>query len=150
LTRLTLNQLTDLKLLLSVEGIGSGKIRSLLSKFRTTEKILSADFNSLMEAEGISTNLAKRIQKANREKDAVQESAVKELDALDKINGYILTVWDPEFPQLLKKIYDPPLLLYCKGRIDESDNYSISVVGTRMPTASGKSGGKIVESRFKI
>jgi DNA processing protein len=146
LTRLTLNQLTDLKLLLSVEGIGPGKIRSLLSKFRTTEKILSADFNSLMEAEGISTNLAKRIQRSSRERDEVREAAVKELDALAKINGYITTVWDPEFPQLLKKIYDPPLLLYCKGKIDESDNYSIGIVGTRMPTAYGKiQAEKIVE-----
>jgi DNA processing protein len=138
LTRLTLNQLTDLKLLLSVEGIGPGKIRSLLSKFRTTEKILSADFNSLMEAEGISTNLAKRIQKVNWHRDEVRETAISELDALEKINAHILTVWDPEFPQLLKKIYDPPLLLYCKGRICETDNYSIAVVGTRMPTAYGK------------
>jgi len=138
LTKLTLNQLIELKLLLSVEGIGPGKIRSLLSKFRTTEKILSADFNSLMEADGISTNLARRIQKAYRQRDEVREFTIKELDALQKINGYILTVWDPEFPQLLKKIYDPPLLLYCKGKISESDNFSIAVVGTRMPTAYGK------------
>lgn len=138
MTRLTLNQLTDLKLLLSVEGIGPGKIRSLLSKFRTTEKILSANYNSLLEAEGISTNLAKRIQKANRQRDEIRDLTVKEIDALEKINGYIITVWDPEFPQLLKKIYDPPLLLYCKGKLDDADNYSIAVVGTRMPTPYGK------------
>jgi len=146
LTRLTLNQLTDLKLLLSVEGIGPGKIRNLLSKFRTTEKILAADFNSLLEADGISTNLARRIQRSNRERNNARECTLKELEALSKINGCIITVWDQEFPLLLKKIYDPPLLLYCKGRIDDQDNYSIAVVGTRMPTAYGKiQAEKIVE-----
>ncbi len=68
MTKLNLEQLTNLNLLLSVDGIGPGKIRNLLSKFRTTEKIFSADFQSLMEVDGISTHLAKRIHKATPEK----------------------------------------------------------------------------------
>ena len=43
-----------------------------------------------------------------------------------------------DYPPLLKKIYDPPLVLYVLGKFDEKDKYSIAVVGTRLPTNYGK------------
>lgn len=138
MSKLSFEQLTNLKLLLSVEGIGAGRIRNLLAKFKTTEKILSADYKSLTEVDGISTNLAKRIQKVNASRNEIEEQLSNESEVLEKINGKIITVWDEAFPILLKKIYDPPLLLYTKGSFSEEDNYSIAVVGTRQPTNYGK------------
>jgi DNA processing protein len=138
MTKLSLDQLTDLILLLSVEGIGPGKIRNLLSKFRTTDKILSADFDLLLTVDGISTNLAKRLQRININRNKVLEETSVELERLEKLNASIITIWDKDFPLLLKKIYDPPLLLYTIGNFLEADNYSIAVVGTRLPTNYGK------------
>ncbi|MFB3055756.1 MAG: helix-hairpin-helix domain-containing protein, partial [Ignavibacteriaceae bacterium] len=54
MSKLNLEQLTNLYTLLSIEGIGPGKIRTLLAKFRSTENILSSDKNSLLDVEGIS------------------------------------------------------------------------------------------------
>lgn len=136
--RLTFNQLLDLKLLLSVDGIGPGKIRNLLAKFSTLERILSADFNSLTHVEGISTTLAKKIQLANKNRNSALTTLKKEIEKLEKINGKIITVWDESFPPLLKKIYDPPLLLYAKGSFIKDDEYTIAIVGTRNPTNYGK------------
>jgi DNA processing protein len=138
LSKLTFDQLTDLYLLLSVEGIGPGKIRNLLSKFRTTKNILAADYQSLLEAEGISTNLARRIRKINQERSNIEKFVDKELKRLDKLDGKIITIWDPEYPKLLKKIYDPPLIFYLTGELTEKDEYSIAMVGTRQPTNYGK------------
>jgi DNA processing protein len=138
LSKLSFEQLVNLHLLLNVEGIGPGKIRSLLAHFKTTEKILSTDYNSLLNVEGISTNLARRIVKINSRRNEINKHVESELNKLDKIGGTIITVWDKEFPSLLKKIYDPPLLLYSKGNYLEQDNYSISIVGTRMPTNYGR------------
>ncbi len=138
MTKLSFTQLTDLKLLLSVDGIGPGKIRNLLTKFRSLEKVLSAEYNSLKEVDGISTNLARRIQRINDKREEVELLLKKELEKLKKINGKIITVWDDSFPSLLKKIYDPPLLLYIKGTFTKDDEYSIAVVGTRQPTSYGK------------
>ncbi len=138
MSKLSLNELTYLNLLLSVDGIGPGKLRNLLSKFRSTKKILSAEYKSLLEVEGISTNLAKRIQGSNKFFIETKETVEKELEKLDKINAQIITVWDKEFPPILKKIYDPPLMLHIKGEFIEKDNYSIAIVGTRQPTNYGK------------
>ncbi len=136
--KLSFEQLVDLFLLLSVERIGPAKIRSLLSKFRNLHNILNASINELQEVEGISKELSSRIRKISSRKEEVKEFVEKELAKLKKIGGRIVTVWDEDYPPLLKKIYDPPLLLYVKGKFDEKDKYSIAVVGTRVPTNYGK------------
>ncbi|MEO8399181.1 MAG: DNA-processing protein DprA [Ignavibacteriaceae bacterium] len=148
MTKLNLEQLTNLNLLLSVERIGPGKIRNLLSKFRSTEKILSADYQSLIEVEGISSNLARRIRKINSNRDEIYSSTEKEFNELKKIGGEIITVWDPDYPYLLKKIYDLPLMIFIIGNFKKEDEYSIAVVGTRQPTNYGKIQTEIITSEL--
>lgn len=138
MTKLSNRDLLNLKVLLSVDGIGPGKFRNLLAKLHSMDNILSAGYSDLLTVEGISINLAKRIIKANANRNSLSDQLNKDLDKLAKLNCKIVTVWDDEYPNLLKKIYDPPLLLYFKGNIFPSDNYSISIVGTRRPTNYGK------------
>ena len=138
MSKLSFEQLTDLFLLLSIDGIGPGKFRNLLAKFRNTKNILSADYQSLLNVEGISTNLAKRIRKASHERNESEKFTEKELKKLEKLGGKLITIWDREYPSILKKIYDPPILFYILGEFAESDQYSIAIVGTRQPTNYGK------------
>lgn len=138
MNKLNFEQMTDLLLLLSVDGIGPGKIRNLLARFKKVNKILSAPYSDLLKSDGISKELASRIQKVNSNRNEIEIQLEKDLKKLQHINGRIVTVWDEEFPLLVKKIYDPPLLLYVKGEFKESDNYSIAIVGTRQPTSYGK------------
>jgi DNA processing protein len=137
-SKLNFEQLTDLFLLLSIEGIGPGKIRNLLAKLRSTKNILTSDYQSLMNVDGISTNLAKRIRQASRERESIEKFTEKELKKLEKLGGKLITIWDQEYPSILKKIYDPPILFYILGEFAESDQYSIAIVGTRQPTNYGK------------
>lgn len=138
MSKLNFEQLADLLLLLSVDGIGPGKIRNLLARFKKVNKILNSSYSELVKADGISKELASRIQKANARRKTIAEQLEKDLSKLHKINGRIITVWDEEFPALLKKIYDPPLILYVKGNFVEKDDYPIAMVGTRQPTSYGK------------
>ena len=48
-----------------------------------------------------------------------------------------LVLSDPRYPQLLKEIYDPPLLLFVRGRVDLLQSILLGVVGTRRPTPYG-------------
>ncbi len=142
MSKLSFEDLVNLRLLLSVEGIGPGKIRSLLSKFKSTGKILSADYNLLIETDGISTNLAKRIQRINSNRIEISNQLDKDLNLLNKLKGKIITVWDEEYPFLLKKIFDPPLLFYAIGTFSKEDNFCIAIVGTRQPSNYGKVQGE--------
>ena len=52
----------------------------------------------------------------------------------------ILTYSDGEYPDRLKNIYDPPLVLYYKGTLPQFDGVPVvSIVGTRKCTAYGRS-----------
>ena len=64
--------------------------------------------------------------------------AEKELAAVRKIAGCSLLNWtEPEYPQTLLQIYDPPVLLYVRGDRQVLNLPSISIVGTRRPTLYG-------------
>src|SRR5215469_1387971 len=64
--------------------------------------------------------------------------AEKELAAIRKIDGCSLVNWtDPEYPQTLLQIYDPPVLLYVRGDAQVLNLPSLSIVGTRRPTVYG-------------
>ena len=49
----------------------------------------------------------------------------------------VVSYWDPEYPRPLKKIYDPPPFLYCRGGFTAGDAAAVAVVGTRNPTPYG-------------
>jgi DNA processing protein len=44
---------------------------------------------------------------------------------------------DPEYPELLKQIYDPPVVLYVKGALLPKDKNAVALVGSRMTTHYG-------------
>lgn len=49
----------------------------------------------------------------------------------------VLSFFDSDYPQTLKNIYNPPIILFYKGQILEKDQFSISIVGTRKITSYG-------------
>lgn len=60
-------------------------------------------------------------------------------DFLNDKNITALTLMTDGYPELLKQIYDPPLVLFCKGDISLLNHKKlISVVGTRRPTRYGQ------------
>ena len=63
----------------------------------------------------------------------------KELEKAAKSGVTILSLWDKEFPYLLKKIYDPPAVLYCRGLPMPTKEDCIAIVGTRAITPYGRS-----------
>lgn len=138
MSKLSFDQLVDLFLLLSIDKVGPSRIRSLLSKFKDFNNIFNASLSELEEVEGISFELGKRIKIAKQKRDEIVPIVENQLNGLNKINAKLFSFWDVEYPSLLKKIYDPPLLLYTKGSFSEKDNYSIAAVGTRNPTNYGK------------
>ncbi len=59
----------------------------------------------------------------------------KELLAAEKAGVAVLTVLDEGYPELLKKIYDPPLVIYLRGEFKPVP--AAAIVGTRKATPYG-------------
>lgn len=57
---------------------------------------------------------------------------------IGKINIQIMTLLSPDYPPLLKSIYDPPPVLYCMGQPIKQDRPAIAVVGSRRSSEYGR------------
>ena len=66
------------------------------------------------------------------------ESAADELRKAGGEGVAVIPYQDPRYPQLLKQIHDPPVLLYAKGNTELLPRPAIAVVGTRRPTPYGR------------
>ena len=58
--------------------------------------------------------------------------------AQQSVHQKIIAYNDPDYPQLLKHIPAPPLLLYIRGQLEVLQQPSLAIVGTRHPSAMGK------------
>jgi len=125
---------SDILRLSAIPKIGPQKIRALVTHFGDPAKALSAPPRELIKVQGIDKKLASAIAHARGTEQFVKD----QLRRLNILQARIMTLWDDEFPPLLKKIYDPPVLLYVLGSFKENDRYSIAVVGTRKPSAYGR------------
>jgi len=59
------------------------------------------------------------------------------VDALKEIGAKLVNWKEPEYPQTLLQIYDPPVMLYVRGNAEVLNAPSLSIVGTRRPTVYG-------------
>lgn len=112
-------------------GLGARLAGKLLREFGSPEAIFRASLTAL-EACKLTAETAQAIASQQPLRDAEKEIAkVRELNCR-------LLHWDePEYPPLLKQIYDPPPLLYVRGNAELLARHAISIVGTRHPTPYG-------------
>ena len=119
--------------LMNVPGIGPARVRALVSHFRSVEAVLSATVTALCQAPGIERTLAENIH--HRE---AGDFARRQMEILERQSASVMTFWDADYPSLLKRISDPPVLLFFLGTIAPIDQNAVAVVGTRAPTQYGK------------
>ncbi|KZD32990.1 DNA-protecting protein DprA [Bacillus mycoides] len=64
---------------------------------------------------------------------------------LEKKRIFYITIWDKDYPQLLREIKDPPFVLYGKGERDFLNKVNkLAIVGTREPSLYGKESMKFI------
>jgi len=113
-------------------GIGCGRARQLIEHFGTPEAVYRARYSDYTDVAGI--------------KPAdIKELMLKDLDiagdilsSCSQIGCKVITLQDSGYPEMLRNIYDPPIVLYVRGTMPNIDDYPvIGVVGTRKCTPYG-------------
>lgn len=115
-----------------VDGVGPVRVRQLLEFFGEAPAILAASRQQLLQVRGIGAEIAEAI--ANWEK-TVELAA--ELKRITDFGCHIVTQADPEYPSMLREIYDPPIVLYVKGALTNRDKNGVAMVGSRQTTHYG-------------
>lgn len=113
-----------------VPGLGSERQRALLKTFGLPRQILTAG------RADVASLIGDKLAGALGEHDSsARVDAAMAWSAL--AGNRILTLADPDYPQQLLEIPDPPVLLYVKGRADLLQGVALAIVGSRNATPQG-------------
>lgn len=86
--------------------------------------------------------IGSRLLEIRNSEETLLRKADELIQAAEKKQFRILTLFDPNFPKRLKAQEDGPVLLFVKGNADFNPEKTIGVVGTRSATTYGKAATK--------
>ena len=114
-----------------IPGLGTRTSNKLLDRFRTPQAIFRASRTEL-EGAGLTGAVAQSIASGITFEDAAAQQQ-KMMDA----GAELIAIGDPRYPAALREIFDPPVILFARGRLELLQSIMLGVVGTRRATPYG-------------
>jgi DNA processing protein len=112
-------------------GIGPATCNKLLIEFKTPKAILSSNQNTLRQFGLNDTSIISLLEPDQRQISTT-------LEWLNQPNHHLITYLDDDYPELLKTIHSPPMILFAIGQRQALSFLHFAIVGSRNPTAGGK------------
>lgn len=112
--------------LANLKGVPNQIKLSLLHYFGSPERIFMAESGEYLLVDGMTLPVVELLEnKSLREADRI-------LGECERLGLRVLTLHDAEYPDRLRNIYDPPVVLYVRGRLPLfDDEVAIAMVGPR-------------------
>jgi DNA processing protein len=117
--------------LAEASGIGPSLCNKLLLEFKTPQAILGSDHQTLSQF-GLNNTSINHLHNPETQK------INRILEWLDLPDHHLITLFDDDYPELLKSIHSPPILLYAIGQRESLGLLHFAIVGSRNPTTGGK------------
>ena len=130
------NHLQDWLTLHLAPGLGAASIRRLVEHFGGPGRVLQASAGALAQVQGLRRDTLAALQGIN--KDDIASRAAAELDKIKQYNIDLITWNDDRYPDLLRTIHNPPMVLYLKGSVAALQAPGLGMVGSRAATEYGK------------
>ena len=112
-------------------GLGTRLAARLITAFGHPRAVFRAAPGEL-EAQGLAPLVARTLGQG-----PVFEEAAKELEKVRQAGAELIAFSDPRYPEILRQIFDPPVVLYAKGNTELLAASSLAIVGARKPTPYG-------------
>jgi len=117
--------------------------RRLLNHFGSPDRIFGANFSELTSVKDIGKRTAESVLKGPDFKFADEQ-----IEIMESKDIHAVTYHDDVYPSRLKQIYDPPLVVFCRGQLLGSDERAIGIVGSRKATHYGKQMAETISSEL--
>lgn len=114
------------------EGLGPIKVRALIDRLGSPQAVFEAGDAALRSVKGIGEKLCSSILLQRTQIDPQAE-----IEKAASLGVRVVTQLDAEYPDALKSIYDPPLVLYMRGEFKPGDRHAMAMVGSRKCTHYG-------------
>src|SRR5262245_51964058 len=108
-----------------VPGIGNVVGVNLIRALGSPEAVFAAGESALQHA-----GVRREVRAALRGFDRWTEVETQ-LARLDRVTGRLVTWSDASYPELLRQIHDPPLMLFVLGELTDRDAVAVAMVGSR-------------------
>ncbi|RKU13215.1 DNA-protecting protein DprA [Candidatus Poribacteria bacterium] len=120
------NEIISLIHLNMIQGVGLKTVQLLRDVFGSAEGILQATPDELEKIDQLPPALRDLLQHK-----PTQYPVERELELINEYGCQVVTLYDAAYPQCLKEIDTPPLVLYIRGKLTPEDSVSLSIVGSR-------------------
>lgn len=120
----------EARFVLARAGIDTTALRELLDRRGGAEQVVAMPARELRAA-----GLTDEAVRALHQPDA--EALARDLAWLEGERNHLLFWGSPDYPELLARIPDPPVLLYAQGDADCLHLPGLAIVGSRNPTGGG-------------
>lgn len=125
------NKIREYLRLTLADGVGPKTFKLLVETFGSPRDVTLAGPIAWKRVEGIGPKTIAAMQ-------AVTDEIISdELAVAARYNTQIICIDDDDYPPLLKRIHNPPPILYVKGRMEKEDAVAIAIVGSRRCTHYG-------------
>lgn len=108
------------------DGVGPILFARLLERFGDLDAMARASASALCEVDGVGPRIAAGI---TAQRGMVPIDA--EIAAAEQHGVRIIGRLDPDYPAILAKVPDPPIVLHVKGELRPTDQISLALVGSR-------------------
>lgn len=122
-----------------VNGLGPRRLSRMLEYFGTPEKVWYADREQLSKVPEIPVGIVDEILTKRK-----QLNPELELQRLKDLGIGVLFSDEPDYPPLLKEIFDPPRVLYFRGSPAVFFKRTFGIVGARKATHYGLSVSEVI------
>ena len=117
--------------LVHTKGIGPKTAAKLFEFFGSYKAVTTASAGALRDSRLSEKKIESLLSEEN------QLAVDVDLRWAEAPGNYLLAINDPGYPERLRRIPDPPLVLYVKGDPEVLQTPQLAIVGSRNPTPSG-------------
>ncbi|HLC17160.1 MAG TPA: DNA-processing protein DprA [Thermodesulfovibrionia bacterium] len=116
-----------------IKGLGPVTIKQVVTAFGEAKAVFSQRADQIIAVAGITQSRAQLIA-SFKDWQLVDNT----IEAVQKAGAALVTFNDPDYPEELKQLYDPPSVLFVKGELLSNDKFAVSIVGSRTCTEYGR------------
>lgn len=127
-----------------IKGLNPKLLNDLLEKYDDPRTLWNKTKEELT-IEGIKESYANEITNS-----IYRQNLDKYLKYMNENNIEIINIYDKNYPDKLKVIYDPPIVLYIKGNKNILNEKAMSIIGCRMCTKYGENIAKKLAYNLSI
>ncbi len=120
--------------LAGLDGLGPTGIKRIIEHFGSAARVFDAGRDQLIASKLLTKSMVGQLSKKKGDLETIGDLLEKSTPS----GARFVSVSEPEYPEKLKNISDPPPFLYFKGSLDIFDGPSLAIVGSRRPTDYGR------------